>query len=250
MIRPMFERFTERARQVVVLAQEEARGLSHNYIGTEHLLLGVLRLDGGVAIEVLSRFGLSAEAAREDVKRIVGLGVEGTPGQIPFTPRAKSALELSLRESAALGDKHIDAEHILLALARVRDGVAARILVDAGVDAASLRNLVVSLAWGGAGERERPMTPEYREVLKERLALVEAQLLAFEHRADIVDAVADAPSRPDAETVIATRLKLTLRQAQAVLAVRLGQWTSDEVEAIRRELADLQARLASEDAAG
>jgi DNA gyrase/topoisomerase IV subunit A len=129
----------------------------------------------------------------------------------------------------------------------VRDGVAARILVDAGFDAVSLRGLVATPAWGGAGERARPMTPEYREVLEERLALVEAQLMAFEHRADIVDAVADAPSRPDAETVIAKRLKLTLRQPQAVLAVRLGQWTSDEVRAMRQELGDLRARVEAHD---
>ncbi len=125
----MFERFTETARQVVVLAQEEARTLRHNYIGTEHLLLGLLREDGAAA-RALDRFDVSLEEVQAQVARIVGLGDEVATGQIPFTPRAKKVLELSLREALNNGDNDIGPEHILLGLVREGEGVAARILMD------------------------------------------------------------------------------------------------------------------------
>src|SRR5690242_13811286 len=114
----MFERFTERARQVVVYAQDEARSLRHNYIGTEHLLLGVLREQEGVGAQVLDRLGVSVDEVRSRVARIVGQGDEATGGQIPFTPRAKKVLELSLREAAALKHTYIGTEHILLEIGR------------------------------------------------------------------------------------------------------------------------------------
>jgi ATP-dependent Clp protease ATP-binding subunit ClpA len=150
----MFERFTERARHVVVFAQEEARGLGHPHIGTEHLLLGLFREESGVAAVALRSSGLTLEAARDDVVRIAGRG-EGAPtGQIPFTPRAKQALELALREAIALQHNYIGTEHILLALARGNDSTAARMLLDAGVDESTLREAVLANI-GRTTERSR-----------------------------------------------------------------------------------------------
>ena len=114
----MFERFTERARQVIVLAQEEARILKHKFIGTEHILLGLLREKQGMAAHVLTSRGITVERARADVVRIVGSSEEVSPGQIPFTPQAKKALELSIREALSLGHRYIGTEHLLLGLVR------------------------------------------------------------------------------------------------------------------------------------
>src|SRR5437660_1677364 len=130
----MFERFTERARQVVVLAQEEARTLKHNYIGTEHILLGLLREEEGLAARVLEGLEITVEEVRAQVIRIVGSGEEVTTGQIPFTPRAKKVLELALREALSLGHNYIGTEHILLGLVRENEGVAARILAAFDAD--------------------------------------------------------------------------------------------------------------------
>jgi ATP-dependent Clp protease ATP-binding subunit ClpC len=126
----VFERFTAQARQVVVLAQDEAGALKHNYIGTEHLLLGLLREQGSLAAQVLASLDVTLEEVRAQVALIVGQGDEVTTGQIPFTPRAKRVLELSSRESRLLGQDHIGPEHILLGIARENDGVAARMLAD------------------------------------------------------------------------------------------------------------------------
>jgi ATP-dependent Clp protease ATP-binding subunit ClpA len=139
----VFERFTERARQVVVLAQEEARALGHNYIGTEHLLLGILRVEEGIGAQALDALDVSIEEVRAMVARIVGEGDEVVTGQIPFTPRAKKVLELSLREALSLGHNYIGTEHILLGLVREGEGVAMRILVDYDVDAEKIRDWVV-----------------------------------------------------------------------------------------------------------
>src|SRR5215470_14815318 len=128
----MFERFTDQARQVVVQAQEEARTLGHNYIGTEHILLGLLGEPGGLAAQALSSLEISRDAAREQIVEIVGTGAGQQSGHIPFTPRTKKVLELSLREAQRLGDDHIGTEHILLGLAREGDGVGARILERQG----------------------------------------------------------------------------------------------------------------------
>jgi hypothetical protein len=144
----MFERFTERARQVVVLAQEEARGLQHNYIGSEHILLGLLREDRGVAAQALASLGVTLERVREQVLRIVGLGEERSGTQIPFTTRAKKVLELALRESLALERDYIGTEHILLGLLRQHEGVAVRILLDGDVDLADLRDELIARAGG------------------------------------------------------------------------------------------------------
>src|SRR5918992_1304144 len=148
----MFERFTERARQVVVLAQEEARTLKHNYIGTEHILLGLLREEEGLAARVLESLDITVERVRSQVVRIVGSGEEVTAGQIPFTPRAKKVLELALREALSLGHNYIGTEHILLGLVRENEGVAARILLDFDADSEKIRNEVIRMLSGpGAG---------------------------------------------------------------------------------------------------
>jgi ATP-dependent Clp protease ATP-binding subunit ClpC len=139
----VFERFTERARQVVVLAQDEARALRHNYIGTEHLLLGLLRDEDFLAARVLESFSITIEEVRADVVRVVGRGDDVTTGQIPFTPRSKKVLELSLREALSLGHNYIGTEHLLLGLVREWEGVAARILVSHGADAEKVRNEVI-----------------------------------------------------------------------------------------------------------
>ena len=144
----MFERFTERARQVVVLAQEEARTLKHNYIGTEHILLGLLREEEGLAARVLESLDITVERVRAQVVRIVGSGEEVTSGQIPFTPRAKKVLELALREALSLGHNYIGTEHILLGLVRENEGVAARILLDFDADAETVRNAIIRMLSG------------------------------------------------------------------------------------------------------
>ena len=149
----MFERFTERARQVVVLAQDEARALKHNYIGTEHILLGLLREEEGLAARVLDSLDITVEDVRANVARIVGQGEEVTTGQIPFTPRAKKVLELALREALSLGHNYIGTEHILLGLVRENEGVAARILLDFDADAEKIRNEIIRML-SGPGRRQ------------------------------------------------------------------------------------------------
>jgi ATP-dependent Clp protease ATP-binding subunit ClpC len=151
----MFERFTERARQVVVLAQEEARILKHNYIGTEHILLGLLREEEGLAARVLESLDITVERVRAQVVRIVGSGEEVTSGQIPFTPRAKKVLELALREALSLGHNYIGTEHILLGLVRENEGVAARILLDFDADSEKIRNEVIRMLSGPGGRRQQ-----------------------------------------------------------------------------------------------
>ena len=142
----MFERFTNRARRAVVLAQEEARGLNHNYIGTEHLLLGLLE-PGGIAAQALSRFGMTAAGTRDEVRARVGAGSEPPKGKIPFTPRAKKTLELSLREALRLSHNYIGTEHILLGLVREgeEEGVAAQILTEHAGDLEAVRQAVLDL---------------------------------------------------------------------------------------------------------
>src|SRR5438067_590858 len=152
--RDLFERFTERARQVVVLAQDEARALKHNYIGTEHILLGLLREEEGLAARVLESLDITVEEVRAQVARIVGQGDEVTTGQIPFTPRAKKVLELALREALSLGHNYIGTEHILLGLVRENEGVAARILLDFDADADKIRNEIIRML-SGPGRRQQ-----------------------------------------------------------------------------------------------
>ncbi|HEV2068687.1 MAG TPA: ATP-dependent Clp protease ATP-binding subunit, partial [Acidimicrobiales bacterium] len=152
----MFERFTDRARRVVVLAQEEARLLNHNYIGTEHILLGLIHEGEGVAAKALESLGISLEAVRSQVEEIIGQGGSSPSGHIPFTPRAKKVLELSLREALQLGHNYIGTEHILLGLIREGEGVAAQVLVKLGADLSRVRQQVIQLLSGysGAGSPE------------------------------------------------------------------------------------------------
>ncbi len=147
----VFERFTDRARRVVVLAQEEARLLNHNYIGTEHILLGLIHEGEGVAAKALESLGISLEAVRSQVEEIIGQGGSSPSGHIPFTPRAKKVLELSLREALQLGHNYIGTEHILLGLIREGEGVAAQVLVKLGADLSRVRQQVIQLLSGYSG---------------------------------------------------------------------------------------------------
>lgn len=148
----MFERFTDRARRVVVLAQEEARMLNHNYIGTEHILLGLIHEGEGVAAKALESLGISLEGVRAQVEEIIGQGKQAPSGHIPFTPRAKKVLELSLREALQLGHNYIGTEHILLGLIREGEGVAAQVLVKLGADLNRVRQQVIQLLSGYQGK--------------------------------------------------------------------------------------------------
>ena len=181
----MFERFTERARRVVVLAQEESRLLSHNYIGTEHLLLGLLAEREGVAARALESLNVTLEAAREQVEEIVGPGQQQPHGHIPFTPRAKKILELSLREALTMGSEVIDTQHLLLGLVDEGDGVGAQILRRAGATAQTVREAVTRLvdAEPQAEATEKPEAGAPRAVSVARTirihpdALVEVKVL-------------------------------------------------------------------------
>ena len=144
----MFEKFTDKARRVVVLAQEEAKMLNHNYIGTEHLLLGLIHEGEGVAAKALEALNISLESVREQVQEIIGQGQTPPTGHIPFTPRAKKVLELSLREALQLGHSYIGTEHLLLGLIREGEGVAAQVLTKLGADTNKVRQQVVQLLSG------------------------------------------------------------------------------------------------------
>ena len=181
----MFERFTERARQVVVYAQDEARSLKHNYIGTEHLLLGLLREEEGPAARVLEGLEVTLEETRAQVARIIGEGEEAASGQIPFTPRARKVLELALREALSLGHGYIGTEHVLLGLVRAKEGVAARILRDLDADADKVRKMVLR----ELGLPGKPVDPELRaEIERVRAEKEEAFARGDEKQAAALEA--------------------------------------------------------------
>jgi Clp amino terminal domain, pathogenicity island component len=163
----MFERFTDRARRVVVLAQEEARHLNHNHIGTEHILLGLINEKQGVAAIALTELGISLEGARAQVIEIVGQGDEAPASHIPFTPRAKKVLELSLREALQLGHNYIGTEHILLGLIREGEGVAAQVLKSQGASQDRVRQQVVQLLAGLAGPAGAEQVPGWQARLSQ-----------------------------------------------------------------------------------
>jgi hypothetical protein len=167
----MFQRFTDRARQVVVLAQEEARRLDHNYVGTEHILLGLISEGGGVAARALESLGISLDAVRQQVEEIIGQGQQAPSGHIPFTPRAKKVLELSLRESMQLGHTYIGTEHILLGLVREGDGVAAQVLVRLGADLNRVRQQVIQLLAGRAAAEPGPGVDVRPEMAEQRAGI-------------------------------------------------------------------------------
>jgi len=177
----MFERFTDRARRVVVIAQEEARMLNHDYIGTEHILLGLIHEGQGVASEVLDTLGVSLDAARGRVEEIIGQGAKAPTGHIPFTPRAKKVLELSLKEAVGLGSGYIGTEHILLGLLREGDGVACHVLTDLGLDLNGVRQVVIRRAEERGPEPEGASNGESAGPgplarIEERLERIERQI--------------------------------------------------------------------------
>jgi ATP-dependent Clp protease ATP-binding subunit ClpA len=189
----MFERFTDRARRVVVLAQEEARMLNHNYIGTEHILLGLIHEGEGVAARALESLGISLEAVRQQVEEIIGQGQQPPSGHIRFTPRVKKVLELSRREAKGLGHNYIGTEHILLGLIREGEGVAAQVLVKLGADLSGVRRQVIEVLTGyqaeagvarltrvsaRAGREEGTLLPR----LLDRVTALESRLSAVEDR--------------------------------------------------------------------
>jgi ATP-dependent Clp protease ATP-binding subunit ClpA len=183
----MFERFTDRARRVIVLAQQDARMLSHDYVGTEHILLGLIDEGEGVAAKALESLGISLDAVRQQVEEIIGQGDEAPPRRIPFTPRAKKVLELSLREALQLGHNYIGTEHILLGLIREGDGVAAQVLVRLGADLNRVRQQVIQLLHGYQGKEPVSARSAERELKtldtrKTRLGAVEERLTAIEQR--------------------------------------------------------------------
>jgi ATP-dependent Clp protease ATP-binding subunit ClpC len=187
----MFERFTDRARRVVVLAQDEARRLNHDYIGTEHILLGLIQEGEGVAAKALESLGISLNAVRAQVEEIIGRGQQAHPGHIPFTPRGKKVLELSLRESLQLGHNYIGTEHILLGLIREGDGVAAQVLVKLGADLNRVRQQVIELISGQQPDRKLPREGAPVAAVQVRLDTIEDRLAAVEQqmgtRADTSD---------------------------------------------------------------
>jgi ATP-dependent Clp protease ATP-binding subunit ClpA len=193
----MFERFTDRARRVVVLAQEEARMLNHSYIGTEHILLGLIHEGEGVAAAALESLGISLGSVREQVQIIIGQGQQAPTGHIPFTPRAKKVLELSLREALQLGHNYIGTEHILLGLIREGEGVAAQVLVRLGADLHRVRQQTVILL--GSPVDDEPSVRETsalaattarfaaRRSEREGMTAVMARLAAMEARLAVVE---------------------------------------------------------------
>ncbi|KAB8195075.1 Clp protease [Nonomuraea phyllanthi] len=190
----MFERFTDRARRVVVLAQEEARMMSHDYIGTEHILLGLIHEGEGLASLVLGNCGVELDNVRAYVEREAGRGARSPSGHIPFTPRAKKVLELSLREALQLRHNYIGTEHILLGVIREGDGLAAHALVDAGVNLQDLRQRLLDRVGRGHEERPSEMVFARGPGLGERLTRIEESLARIERHLGIAPP-AENPAR-------------------------------------------------------
>jgi ATP-dependent Clp protease ATP-binding subunit ClpA len=252
----MFERFTDRARRVVVLAQEEARMLNHNYIGTEHILLGLIREGDGVAAKVLESLRISLDAVRQQVEEIIGRGQQAPSGHIPFTPRGKKVLELSLRESTGLGHNYIGTEHILLGLIREGDGVAAQVLVLLGADLNRVRQQVIQVLHGRQGQDVAGGGPPLPDDVLLQVGLLDRRLAAIERwvglRPDLDDLDEQiARVRREKQAAIDRQdfdASVTLRgQETQLLAARAGQeqeWT--ETAADRRPLAQELGRLQAE----
>jgi ATP-dependent Clp protease ATP-binding subunit ClpC len=236
----MFERFTDRARRVVALAKEEAKRLKHSYIGTEHILLGLLREGEGVAAKALESLGISLDAVRQQVEEIIGQGQQEPSGHIPFTPRAKKVLELSLRESEQLGHDHIGTEHILLGLLREGDGVAAQVLVKLGADLSRVRQQVIILIGSRRPRPARRMPEEGapENAAQARLDAIERRLAAVEQRVGTVPDTSDLDEqiveirreRHDAadlqEYEHAAALRDREKELLASKAERQEQWTA------------------------
>jgi ATP-dependent Clp protease ATP-binding subunit ClpA len=240
----MFERFTDRARRVVVLAQEEAVLLNHDYVGTEHLLLGLAHEGQGVAATALESLGISLEAVRAQVEEIIGQGQGAPSGHIPFTPRAKKVLELSLREAKQLGHNYIGTEHILLGLIREGEGVAAQVLIRLGADLSRARGQVIGLLSGETGGSQagartrlvRMTMPADLFLLEEQLAQVRRQK---QHAIDAEDFDRAAALRDQEQQLLR---RLTEREREWTAGVDLeavvqeNQRLHGEVERLRELL--------------
>jgi ATP-dependent Clp protease ATP-binding subunit ClpC len=254
----MFERFTDRARRVVVLAQEEARMLNHDYIGSEHILIALIRESGGVAAQALESLGITEEAARQQVEEIVGAGQTGPQrGHLPLTPRAKKILQLSMREAIALGHAYIGTEHILLGLIREDDGVAVRVLNGLGVDPNRVRQQVIQQVSArrvqeepgtgrAAGRGKRKLLSELRghlDSLEGRLSVLEQRVGTAPDLAQLDQEITQV--RSDKESAIdaqdfenAAVLRDREQQLIGDKAARQQEWAalpslSDEVERLR-----------------
>jgi ATP-dependent Clp protease ATP-binding subunit ClpC len=244
----MFEQFTDRARRVVVLAQEEARLLNHDYIGTEHLLLGLIHEGEGVAALALESLGMRLEAVRSQVEEVIGQGQSAPVGHIPFTPRAKKVLELSSREALQLGHNYIGTEHILLGLIREGEGVAAQVLVKLGADLPRVRQQVIQLLRGyvggrGAAEQAGARTRLVRMTVPEDLRELEEQLAQVRREKEA------AIEAEDFEQAAGLRDKE--RQLRARLVEREREWTAgvdlaaviQENQRLHRDVERLRERL-------
>ena len=257
----MFERFTDRARRVMVLAQEEARMLNHDYVGTEHLLLGLIHEGEGVAANALESLGIGLDAVRQQVEEIIGQGQQAPSGHIPFTPRAKKVLELSLRESLQLGHHYIGTEHILLGLIREGDGVAAQVLVNLGADLNRVRQQVIQLLHGyqgkeptpgGTAARERRLRPAVAALLEDveqRLAAVEQRLGTGPDTTDLDKEIAQVCREKEAavdaqEYAQAAALRDRERELLAAKAALQEQWAAGHPSL--PELAERCQQLADE----
>ncbi len=268
----MFERFTDRARRVVVLAQEEARMLNHNYLGTEHLLLGLVHEGEGVAARALASLGISLGAVRQQVEEIIGQGQQAPAGHVPFTPRAKKVIELARREANELGHHYLGTEHLLLGLVREGEGVAAQVLVKLGADLAGVRQQVVHLLHGPAGsvvagQRRRRGKRARDRLMNDALARVDAldrRLAAIERWAGLRPDLAGldeeiAQVRREKEAAIdaqdfetAAALRDKEKDLLATRASREREWTADaagrlslagEIGRVNAELERLRAVL-------
>jgi ATP-dependent Clp protease ATP-binding subunit ClpC len=221
----MFERFTERARAVVTLAQEEARSMCHGYIGTEHILGGLLLEEDGVSACVLREMGMTVEAWREDMERICDQSrAEAVTGQIPFTPRAKKVLELALREALSLGHNYIGTEHILLGLLREGEGIGQRILTERGLDSGTITDGVIRMLSGPS----RVLDTTGQEIQAQQEAVERALTAWFTEERRLRDVYAEIPKEMDFNVLsedqqAAVALELGMRSGwRAVMRVALG----------------------------
>jgi prophage maintenance system killer protein len=235
--RGMFQRFTDRARRVVVLAEEEARLLRHNFVGTEHLLLGLLHDGEGVAARALESLGINREAVRQQVEQLIGQGQQAPGGHIPFTPRAKKVLELSLREAMALGHNYVGTEHILLAMLREGEGVAAQALAGVGIGHAQARERVLGLLAGGRAQIDPPaqLATDFVTAAEQLTQVQQDKEAAF----DAGDFEAAAELRDREKQLLADKLRLE-NQLTAGVA---GQAMLAENQRLRRELQRLRDLL-------
>ena len=247
--RSMFERFTERARRVVVLAQDEARMLNHDWIGTEHLLLGLIGEGGGVAARALESLGISLDVVRQQVEEIIGQGQQAPSGHIPFTPRAKKVLELSLRESLQLGHNYIGTEHILLGLIREGDGVAAQVLVRLGADLNRVRQQVIQLLHAHPADEPGPGARIRLETVEQRLTAIERRVGIGPDTSDLDEQITVARTEKEAaieaqdfEQAASKRDRET--QLLAAKAARQKQWAAGHPA--KPDLAEQSRQLAAE----